>query len=194
MDENSNKKTPLLIRFIDKTDPFFSVFWIIWALEMVCMSIFVDYKYFCITIPYFVVVICGIIIAVLAVLIRQNYIKDREDSKGRAVFIIWNAIGPLIYNIIIFPFIESKLYNYNGLMFGGLSQYFVRGFNIGLAILFLIVWFVANIISNRISDRMWKKGIEPNPNIAKNVNRVLGIITLLAIIYLIIYWGVGYLF
>ncbi len=184
-DNITQKKDPWLIRFIDKTDLFASVFWIVWALDMVFLSIFVDYYLLCFEIPFYVVILAAIITAVLAIKIKRYCFSDGFDDKKLLLFYGWNAVGPLLYNLIFLPLVESRLYNYSGIILGGLEQYLLRIFNIALAIIFLIV----NAIISVVRRKREALGITSNPNKYKNISRGLGIITMIVGLYLLIFVG-----
>ena len=182
-DNITTKKDPWLFRFIDKTDLFVTVFWIVWALEMVYMSIFVDCNYLCFEVPVFVQILGAVITVILAIIIKRCCFSDNFNDDKTVLFYGWNAVGPLLYNLVFFALAESKLYDYSGVLLGGLFQGILRIFNIALAIIFLIV----NAIIKRVRRKKEADGITQDPDRYKTLKRFLGIATLVVGLSLLIF-------
>ena len=139
-----------LFGFINRIDLFVSVLWTLWALDQVFLSIFVDYDQLRFELPFFVVIIGAVATAVGAILIKRYWEKGPKDFKHKAVLLGWNALIPIVYNLIFMLVIETGLvYSYAGVFFGELGQWIFRAFNIILAIVYIIVFVIVNHVSKK---------------------------------------------
>ncbi len=178
-----------LVSFLDRIDLFMSLLWILWALILVYSSIFIDYNHFIIDIPDIVAYVSLGFVVILTLVIKNYCSKDSADSKRKKIFLGWNAVFPLIYNIILLILMD-KLYDFSGVFLGGFTSQLMRIINIVLSIVFIIIYYVRIHIRNRASQ----KGKVINTDRLRPVKSVLNIFVFaagcIALIILAITWTV----
>ena len=175
-----------LVQFLDRIDLAMTLFWIIWALIMVYASIFVEYNSFIIEIPNLVSYVGLGIVILLAIIVKIYCSQDKTDPVRKYVFFGWNAVLPFIYNIIILINLGA-LYNFGGFL-GGLANYVIRIANIILAVLFVVIYFLAQLIKRKMAAKGKTIKTEKVQMVKSVLNVIIFVAFCIALIILSFVW------
>ncbi len=121
---------------------------------------FIDFNHLVFKLPLFVVIAGYALILAVSVYVYRSFHKEPSDRQRKLIYLGWFAILPGILNLILLLIYEfDLLYDYSGVMFGGLGQFLYRLFAMAVCVLYLIVFAIVNFIVKK--RRQKGKRIDP---------------------------------
>ncbi len=129
------------IKFLNRIDFAISFFYVLWSIVVIWNSIFIDFEYFKTDISPLEAGLCIIPIAVIEILVKIYYCKNKNSNGRIALFALWNIGVPVAANTLMFVFYE-QIYDYNGVFMGGVGMAIMRYAVYVMCALFALVFAI----------------------------------------------------